>query len=285
LEALHSPELSVDFQDGLLRIEATQRSWTEVLDAIRDRTGIRFHVYAPLTGGVTVSVPGLPVQHALKRLFAPEANLVFRYRESALRPSAPPQDVWVLGTGRDDAPEALQTTSDSGQKTRGSQAAVPFLISGSAIERGQDTGAAAAEDAQNQLDLHDPLVIDHLVEMAHNADPATRVWALSHLVGSGPEHDGSVEVALDAALTDSDAGVRGFAVQASASRSGPEAMAHLWYAVRDPDPEVRMRAIDSVVPANEQGMALLQAALADADETVRSLAAFRLQSEMHAPSQ
>lgn len=260
-----------------MSIEASQRPWTEVLNEIREKTGMRFHYSVPLAGSVTVSFTGLPVKQALERLFGPEADFVCLYPKKALRPVAVPQEVWVLGTVRGEGSEAFQTTGGSDQAALGSKATDPSVSHGPGIEGANGTGeAAAAEDSQGGLDLNDPQVIDHLVEMARNEDPATRVRALSSLASSGPENEGAVELALDAALTDHDVSVRGFAVQALASRRGPEAMEHLWHAVQDPDPRVRMRAIESVGPSNDLYIALLQEALSDADETVRSLAAFRL---------
>lgn len=70
-------------------------------------------------------------------------------------------------------------------------------------------------------------------------DPATRVQALVILSGSGITDEGTVELALAAALTDEDASVRGYAVQALASQRGLEAMEPLWQALQDPDPGVR----------------------------------------------
>ena len=52
-------------------------------------------------------------------------------------------------------------------------------------------------------------------------------------------------------------------------------MGSLWQALEDPDPGVRIMAVDSVAPGKE-GEALLEEALSDADETVRVMAAERL---------
>ena len=57
-------------------------------------------------------------------------------------------------------------------------------------------------------------------------------------------------------------------------------MGHLWRALRDPSAEVRIMAVESVEP-KDQGIALLQEALSDVNETVRSMAANRLNQELH----
>jgi HEAT repeat protein len=118
--------------------------------------------------------------------------------------------------------------------------------------------------------------------MAENKDPQVRLQALLALSDDDKADEDTVQSALDAALTDKDASVRGYAIQVLARRAGPDATGLLWQALRDPDPGVRMRAVNSVVPSNDQGIALLQEVLSDADETVHSLAAFRLKQEVNA---
>ena len=87
-----------------------------------------------------------------------------------------------------------------------------------------------------------------------------------------------VQSSIDAALTDEDARVRGQALQALASREGAEAMPQLWQALHDPDPGVRILAMENV-GSGEQGKALLEEALSDEDEVVRAVATARLKAE------
>ena len=71
---------------------------------------------------------------------------------------------------------------------------------------------------------------------------------------------------------------RGQALQALANREGAEVMPQLWQALRDPDPGVRILAIENV-GSGEQGKALLEEALSDQDEAVRAVATARLKAE------
>jgi len=84
--------------------------------------------------------------------------------------------------------------------------------------------------------------------------------------------------ALRTAVTDGDADVQRYAIEALAAQGSPDAMESLRQALRDPDPAIRALVIGSV-EADGQGLPLLQEALADAEEGVRTLAAFRLQQE------
>lgn len=91
-----------------------------------------------------------------------------------------------------------------------------------------------------------------------------------------PEADqGAVGSALDTALTDKDPGVRRYALQTIVNRKGPAATEQLRQALKDSDPGVRYLVVDSVVPKG-QGLALLQEALSDASELVRTTARDRL---------
>jgi HEAT repeat protein len=140
---------------------------------------------------------------------------------------------------------------------------------------GADSAGDSAATEDGDLDLNDVQVTDHLVELARDEDPETRVQALSTLAGGGNADEGAVESALDAALTDKDPSVRGAAVQALASRRGVDAIEHLRQALEDPDPGVRIIAVENVA-LQGQGLVLLREALSDADELVRTIAADRL---------
>ncbi|MGH8612475.1 MAG: HEAT repeat domain-containing protein [Gammaproteobacteria bacterium] len=274
IEVADSPALGVEFKSGLLSIEARQSPLTEVLNAVREKTGIRFNCSLPLARSVTVSFMALPVKQALERLFGSEANFMFRYPEGRLGPLAVPQEVWVLGKVQGAGSEPRKTGGGEDKAAPSAEESNVARGPGLASEGTDSTGDnAAAEDGA--LDLNDVQVIDHLVELARDEDPATRVQALSTLASGENADEGAVESALDAALTDKDPTVRGTAVQALASRRGVDAIVHLRQALADPDPGVRIVVVENAVPQG-QGLALLREALFDADEIVRTIAADRL---------
>jgi HEAT repeats len=274
LEVADSPALGVEFKGGLLSIEARQSPWTEVLNAVREKTGIRLNCSFPLAGSVTVSFMALPVRQALERLFGPEASFMFRYPEGTLGPLAVPQEVWALGKVQGGGSEPRKTGDGEDKAAPSAEGSNAARGPDPANEGADSTGDnAVAEDGD--LDLNDVQVVDHLVELARDEDPETRVHALSTLAGGGNADEGAVESALDAALTDKDPTVRGAAVQALASRRGVDAIEHLRQALEDPDPGVRIMAVENVAPQG-QGVALLREALSNADELVRSIAADRL---------
>ena len=251
----------VRFENGRLSLQAAQSSWKDVLDAIQARTGIRFHHARPFQGSVTASFTGLSVGPALARLFGPEAGFIFRHPANVPGSPSTPKEVWILGQlkegGSASAPHGVRAPAHG---------AIP-------IPEEQPGGVESEGDASSSnVDENDG--IQHYTKMAGHEDPAMRTEAVSPLGQSGESDEAEVHNILDAALSD-DPGVRGAALQALVSRGGPEAMGSLWQALEDPDLGVRILAVESVAPGKE-GEALLEAALSDADETVRAMAAERL---------
>jgi HEAT repeat protein len=237
-----------------------------VLDEISKQSGIRFHYAIPLAGSVTVEFTDLPLKQALERLFGPEANFIFRYPQTADQadPRPVPAEVWILGKVSGAGADASRSAAELKSSASGSDAAARKLAD-------QDD-SSSVETADSQAEPED---IDTLLETTKAEDPTLRMQALSALAASDNADEAIVRSALDAALADADAGVRGQAVQALASRGGSEAIALLRQALGDADPSVRLMAVDSVVP-QEQGIALLQEALSDVNETVRYRAASKL---------
>ncbi len=257
----------VSFRDGLLSVEAKAGTWMQVLNEITEQTGIRFHHSWPFAGLVTVSFANLPVRQAIERLFGPEADFMFRYHGTAYLSSSLPKEVWILGNVQ-------------GGGARGQQSAPANKAAVDSNPAHVGAGRADALPAAAERPM-DKVLIDHFVAMSRHEDPQMRRQAIAALTDSGTaEEDGAVAAVLDTALTDDDASVRAYGVQALAMRGGPEVMGHLWRALRDPSAEVRIMAVENA-KSKDQGIALLQEALSDVDETIRSVAANRLNQKLH----
>lgn len=271
-DAVNAPALQIDFERGLLSVAARRVSWKQVLDRITEKTGIRFRSTGPQAGSVSVSIEPLPVRQALERLLGPGADFICRYgraTDSRATPSLP-QEVWILGGERFARSEA--NSNDGGDSEDGPRSPA----SDSAFDAVEGLDEAGAKDMQASADgTAAPKEIDGLVKLAEADDPAMRIQALSALGDWGGADEDTVRSTLEAALADRYPSVRKQALQALADHGGGEAMEHLRQGLRDPDPAVRIVAVERVEPTDE-GIALLQEALADADETVRSLAASRL---------
>jgi hypothetical protein len=255
---------NVSLKDSLLSIDAKQVPWQELLKQIRDKTRIPIHCAIPLKGSVTLSFTALPVKDALERLFGPGADFVFHYPKEATQLFAVPKEVWVLGSFVEYDAQAAQTTSSKMQNVLASEVSTPSTVENAVHEEGK-------------LDNE---TVDELAERARNDENAeSRTQALASLSGHGQTDEIAAKLALDTALTDKDPSVREYAVQALANQAGQEATEQLRLALQDPDPGVRIKAVESVT-LNDQGIALLQEARASKDELIQAIATDRLKPEI-----
>jgi hypothetical protein len=261
-QAPESQTLRLRFDNGLLSLHASRRSFAEVLGAIQKETGIRFHYTLPMVEAVTLSFDDVPVPDALKRLLGREAQLIFRFpeRPSTASRAGVPEEVWIFGKVSGASAEAGGPVENS----------VPSVVE-CGIARTQSPGSPAPADptSSEQPD------IESLIETTKSEDPIRRLQALSTLDESGQADQGAVHEVLKAALTDEDAGVRARAVQALVRRDGT---AYLEQALHDQDPSVRIKALESVVPA-KHGVDLVEQALSDADPAVRAMAEAMLHND------
>jgi hypothetical protein len=114
-----------------------------------------------------------------------------------------------------------------------------------------------------------------LVGLTKSEEPEMRLKALSLLQENGQGDENVLLSTLGAALSDEDAGIKAYAIEVLADRGGSEAMDYLHQALRDPNPSVREMVLENAVQ-QDTGLPLLQEALQDEDEAVRSLATFLL---------
>lgn len=127
-----------------------------------------------------------------------------------------------------------------------------------------------------------PRALAVLVNITKSGEPSTRLQALSRLHAIGQSLDetdqaaqGTVLAALGAAVADEDMSIKSYAIEALAGWGKPNAMVYLRQAYSDPDPFVRTMVIENVAMQG-QNLQLLEKALSDADETVRSRVTFWL---------
>ena len=114
---------------------------------------------------------------------------------------------------------------------------------------------------------------EELLTKAHSNKPDERAKAVGDLLTGGRKDDLEVKATLERALTDKDDEVRAQAVSSVSHREGNEAAAVIQQALLDGSADVRLVAVESIV----DDMALLQQALNDSDESIRSLAETKLE--------
>src|SRR5262249_53273970 len=145
----------------------------------------------------------------------------------------------------------------------------------------QDPNLQAAA-LERVAESHVPEAVVVLNEATRSEQQVLRLQALHLLHQSHHADNSTVLSVLRQALADEDLNVKGYALSALAERGGPEALELLLQALRDPDPVIRQMIVEAIAPGVPEDLKvpLLQAALSDDDEVVRSLAASGLQQAM-----
>ena len=262
-------ELNVESKQGLLTIKARHAPWQQVFDEISRKTGVKFRSGTSRAGSVTLTIKSLPFQDVLHRLLGPQESFMCRYDEDVVSLGGTPgipREVWLLGG------ENIARSEGSMSKTTKNNGVSSIL--NDASNRNAVQNAAGEEISKLSEESHATSPkINELVEQAQDEDPNRRIQAISAL-GDRELTDEVVHATLRAALEDDDASVRSQAFQSLVMRGGDEATEYVRRALSDSDPNVRIVAVEYVEP-NNHGISILQEALGDSDETVRSLAASR----------
>ncbi len=222
-----------------VQLEAHQQPLTQILKKITDTTGIPIHYSVLPQKLITATCVGTTVRQILECLFDKRADLIFRYAKN-VSPNRL-EEVWVLGTNF--GAEEKCTTAD--------------------IRTHNPVTNIRAEDGVNKL-----------LKLAKSHDSMQRADAVARLAAEGQTHERSINHALVSALSDKNAEVRAQAVSGLANRDSSDAQAALQNALQDDNASVRLMAVDRA----GDNIALLQQALGDNDETVRTYAATKLEA-------
>ena len=257
--------IQINLQTNRLSIEAKQVSWQELLAKLEEKTSIDILGVIPTDSTVTVSIPSLPVTEALQRLFSHRFDFVLLYPEPNTRQSAItkaiPKTVWLFGNAMANATQSDKHVSKANGKP----------ISGLKPDKPPVSNEPAGGNSKHET-------IQELIDKARkDENPEARLQALASLSGQEQPDKTAAKLALETALEDKDSRVREYALQALAQQDGQEATEYLREALNDPDPGVRMRAIESV-GLEGQGLALLHEALSNPDELVKTIAEERFKA-------
>ncbi|MDD5580862.1 MAG: HEAT repeat domain-containing protein [Methylobacter sp.] len=236
-----------------VQLEVRQMPLAQVLDAIAHKTHITIHYSVLPEGLATATCVGTTLKQVLECLLDRKADLIVRYTRSPAEPDSKGQvaEAWVLGSRLDGFPAAA-----------------------TCIATGERAGKGSLTLRQNETDSEaEPDRSDELLKMAQSKNPTERAEAIGALMAGGRKGDPEIKAALEQALTDQDAQVRAQAVSSLSHREGSDATGAIQEALHDNSVDVRMMAVDGIT----DDVALLQQAINDSDETVRSLAALKLE--------
>ena len=275
--------LKVEWMEGRLSVTAEETPLAQVLQEVARQTGLEARGLERLQEKVSVRFSSLSLREGLQKLLA-YVNYVILEKKSFQGDTQP---VLVLASGRRTTPSTGErgekpeedpvVEEDQGRRLAALYASVQQGDSEALQKALFDRDQVVQATAYELLAKQDPeKAVAVLLEATKSDQPGTRLQALQLLDQSGQAEARVALSALDSALGDEDVTVKGYAAQALVERGTPEAMVHLYRALHDPDPSFRMMVVE-VVAGKEQGRQMLQAALRDDNEAVRSMAAFWLE--------
>jgi len=248
----HTDLVISDSQGAELQLEVRQMPLSHVLEEIARKSNVPIHYSVLPEGLVTATCAGSTLKQVLECLLDRKADLIVRYQRSPPNVVSQGQvaEAWILGSRLD-----------------GSIARADCQAAGVA-------GKASLTLQLNENDANaEPDQTDSLLKSAESKIPAERAEAIGALLSVGRKGDPAVKAALEQALTDKDDNVRAQAISTLAHREGSGAAAAIQEALHDKAVDVRMMAVDGIT----DDTALLQQAINDSDETVRSLARLKLE--------
>ena len=236
-----------------LQLEVRQMPMVKVLESIAHKTNIPIHYSVLPAGLVTATCVGSGLKPILECLLNRKADLIVRY---------------LSGSSGDDSQQEIAEAWILGARIDG--VITPVDCSATA---GKDKGLLTFQQNENNVNA-EPDQTAVLLKAAQAKDPIARAEAIGNLLAGGRKGDPAVRAALEQALTDKDDNVRAQAISSLAHREGNGAIAAIQEAMHDKSVDVRTMAVDGII----DDVALLQQAINDSDETIRSLAAVKLEA-------
>jgi hypothetical protein len=234
-----------------IQLEVRDTPLAKVLESIAHKTKVPIHYSVLPEGLVTATCVGSSLKPVLECLLDRKADLIVRYRHGPDKPDNNEQvaEAWILGARLDGATAKKDCLAAS-----------------------PGTGSLSLKQKESEDD-DEADQTDDLIKAAQAKDPTERAEAIGGLLSGGREGDPAVKAVLEQALTDPDENVRAQAISSLAHREGSGASAAIQEALHDKSVDVRMMAVDGIT----DDKALLQQAINDSDETVRSLARVKLE--------
>jgi HEAT repeats len=242
-----------------LQLEVREMPLAQVLDDIAHKTKVAIHYSVLPEGLVTATCVGTTLKQVLECLLDRRADLIVRYPHNPTKADSKEQvaEAWILGS-------RLNGSTDN-------RANCAATTATSTAKQGNNASLTLSKNEQNAED--EPDQTDDLLALAQSKDSTEREEAIGALLADGRVGDPNVKATLEQALTDKDDSVRAQAISSLSHREGSNAAGAIQDALRDNSVDVRLMAVDSIT----DDVALLQQAINDSDETVRSLATTKLQ--------
>lgn len=242
-----------DNKGSELQIQAKQMPMADVIDSIAGKTNVPIHYSVLPEGLVTATCVGESLKPVLDCLLNKKADVIVRYPRNNENGTdkAKIAEAWILGSRLDGVPAKVDC----------------------AVPAGNGKGSLAInQNGQRAVDKR----IKELLELAESSEAEERTEAMGSLLATGRKGDPEIKAALENGLRDKNANVRAQAISTLAHLEGNDALPEIREAMGDSSVDVRMMAVDGIT----NDVTLLQQAVNDSDETVRNLAAMKLEEAL-----
>jgi len=235
--------------DGMIRIGSEEALVEDVLDALSRQLGVPI-VHSRLSQQpLTVVCSSVSIKDLLKCVLGSNASLLYIAGDSSIKHPSGFERIVVLSS------------------SRGQDAQMPPAIPPDGVARAEKALISASAVPSR----------DRVMAMLQHQDGAIRAEAIALL----PRVEGieleRLRVAYESALQDPEGDVRAGALLGLSTLDASSTVPLVASATRDPDPSVRLAAIDAM-EAIPQNRGYFIEAIKDRDESVRVLAGLRLES-------
>lgn len=234
-----------------LQLEVRRSPMKQVLDAVSRQTGVPIHYSVLPEGLVSATCVAPSLKPLLECLLNRKADLIVRFRRDAVEQGEQAQiaEAWVLGSKLDS------------------------YAKDTPVCPGLENGASVVLTQKNQKETVMAEQLESTLKMAQSGKAEERANAIGMLLSIGSKDDPKVQALLENAIHDKDANVRAQAISTLSHLQGNEALPAIREALLDSSVDVRMMAVDGIT----DDIGLLQQAVNDSDESIRSLAEVKLQ--------
>jgi hypothetical protein len=241
-----------------LRLEVRQMPLVQVLNSLSRKAHVTIHYSVLPEGLVTATCAGSTLKQVLECLLNRKSDIIVRYPDNTTTADNKGQvaEAWILGSTLASTP-AMATCVATNHPGADS-----FSLTGQPDENSDEQRADIDRQRTNEL-----------LTLAQSNNATEREDAIGSLLAEGDINDAQVKAALEQALNDQDENVRAQAVSTLAHLDGNAATGVIQEALRDNSVDVRLMAVDSIT----NDVPLLQQAVNDSDEAVRSLVSIKLE--------
>ncbi|MDD5274496.1 MAG: HEAT repeat domain-containing protein [Methylovulum sp.] len=235
-----------------LQLEVRDTPLAQVLNSLAQQLNIPIHYSVLPKNLVTATCVGPTIKQLLACLIAERTDIVFRHSQDSAGKNEI-AEVWIMGS-------TLANLSAQNNVC---------------MAKPEQSSDKSANQQTGQNDETEAQRADELLALAQSKNPETRATAIESILTDEIKINPALKTMLEDALADKNADVRAQAISTLAHLEGNNNVTPmLQTALSDESVDVRLMAVDGIT----DNMTLLNQAINDSDESVRSLATAKLEA-------